>query len=161
MPMQDLQAACQSKAQITNHNSLGEIGMKKQQGFTLIELMIVVAIIAILAAIALPVYRDYTSKAKIANAVASLAGEKIKVGENFGAGKSGALLCDGTLSGSCKESTSGAVLTGGNKTTGTPDTTVTITATVPTDSTGQIVWVCTVTASPTARYKDKNCDNLG
>jgi len=43
--------------------------MKKQQGFTLIELMIVVAIIAILAAIALPAYADYTKRTKVSEAI--------------------------------------------------------------------------------------------
>ena len=43
--------------------------MKKQQGFTLIELMIVVAIIAILAAIALPAYADYTKRTKVSEGI--------------------------------------------------------------------------------------------
>lgn len=53
--------------------------MNAQKGFTLIELMIVVAIIGILAAIAIPAYQNYTAKAQAAEAVNLLAGLKTSV----------------------------------------------------------------------------------
>ena len=52
-----------------------------QKGFTLIELMIVVAIIAILTAIALPAYQDYAVRAKVSEAVVQLDGAKLAVSE--------------------------------------------------------------------------------
>lgn len=54
-----------------------------QQGFTLIELMIVVAIIGILAAIALPAYQDYTARAQMTEAMSLSGGAKTAVAETW------------------------------------------------------------------------------
>jgi type IV pilus assembly protein PilA len=57
--------------------------MKKQQGFTLIELMIVVAIIGILAAIAIPAYKDYTIRAQVSEGLSLASGAKAAVSEFY------------------------------------------------------------------------------
>ena len=57
--------------------------MKKQQGFTLIELMIVVAIVGILAAIAIPAYQDYIKRSKVSEVSAALGACKTSVTEFY------------------------------------------------------------------------------
>ena len=126
--------------------------MKKEQGFTLIELMIVVAIIGILAAVALPAYQNYTNRAKVTEALSVAAAAKLAVAETFTS--NGALPTTNTEAGlpassdmngtdvlSVQVGGSGVItVTMRNSTNAVlSDKTVTLT---PTTSAGSITWAC-------------------
>jgi type IV pilus assembly protein PilA len=135
-----------------------------QQGFTLIELMIVVAIIGILAAVALPAYQDYTTRAKVSEVLIMAAPAKLAVAET-----TSSLGGLGSLTGA----NSGYVFPGATKYVSNvviTDATgvVTVTSTVPNatgpitltpnnvgTNTGQLRWVCTSTIAP--KYLPSEC----
>ena len=134
---------------------------KHNRGFTLIELMVVVAIIAILAAIAFPAYLSYTAKTKVSNALGSLAGERIKIGTNWNDGLSGIDLCDGVAADARLVCQSGAVLLGDNMSMAASDTQIRVTPIFPTGGQAdRITWNCVVMASPIAAYVTDPCDLL-
>lgn len=138
--------------------------IKNQQGFTLIELMIVVAIIGILAAVAIPAYKDYTTRAKMSEVLVMMEPAKTAVAETVSSlGTLGAFITEGGNSTAAgyqypgdteyvdnivisNNGTDEAIVTATSKVPGATGTVVLTGTEVPGgNGSGQLQWACTST----------------
>ncbi len=147
------------------------MSMKRvQQGFTLIELMIVVAIIGILAAVALPAYQDYLVRSRVSEAIVAADAGKITVADNaangtaFATGFNAGQATQNIATVPAIDATTGAITVVTTTKAGamtivmTPfDGAVGTALTVGTPPTNQIAWACSATPATSFKYVPANC----
>ena len=133
-----------------------------QKGFTLIELMIVVAIIGILAAVALPAYQDYTVRAKVSELILAASSARTGISEKFqtnptdtaNAGAGITINVVGKVTSASVDNTGLIQVFGSSVATSTGQAvTITVTPTYNTQ-TGTVTWTCVGTP---ARYMPATC----
>ena len=145
--------------------------MKQQKGFTLIELMIVIAIIGILSAIAIPAYQDYIVRTKISEGLNMAGAAKLAVAETYDstgilppdngdAGLPSATSITGTYVSQIEvgATTDGVIdITYNTSVGGNPTANLTVMTLTPSTSEGSMMWACTGTMAN--KYRPANCRN--